>query len=88
MTSPIEQDSKVLDSEINLDEDDWYDPSNVDTSKYFDYLFNETGIYRHYEVQYTEYFCNRDYEFFGDPNNNLDKEDIFYDYQEVVCEDY
>ena len=50
MTSPMEWDPKVLDSEINLEQDNWYDSNNVNTSRYFDYLFNKTGLYRHCEI--------------------------------------
>ena len=51
MTSPMEWDPKVLDSEINLDLDDWYDPDDINMSGYFDYLFNKKEVYRWHEVQ-------------------------------------
>ena len=50
MTSPLEWDPKVLDSEINLEQDDWYDSNDINTSRYFDYPFDETGLYRYCEI--------------------------------------
>ena len=77
-----------MDSEIPEDSTDWYDPSDVENPGFFDYPFDKTGTYRYCEVQYTEKLCNIDYELFEDANDIINKEDIFYDCQEVVCEDY
>ena len=50
MTSPLEWDPKVLDSEINLEQDDWYDSNDVNTSGYFDYPFDKMELYRCQEI--------------------------------------
>ena len=44
MTSLLEWDPKVLDSEINLEQNNWYDSDDVNTPGYFDYLFDKNTL--------------------------------------------
>ena len=57
-------------------------------SGYFDYPFDKTGLYRYQEIQYTKRNCNTDHELFEDALHTLEDNNIFYDCQECLTEDY
>ena len=77
ITSPIEWDPKVLDSEINLNLDNWYNLDDIGMSRYLDYLFNKTGAYRQCKLQNIWWSdWNTDINFFEALGENEDKDEI------------
>ena len=43
MTNTNVWDCKILDSEVNVVSDNWFDPVDVTMPGYFNYLFDKTG---------------------------------------------
>ena len=72
-------DPKILDSEIAVEGDDWYDPDDITTTRYLYYPFVEMGAYRCCKVTTMQNISNPDYEFFEYQTTSSTEDDKFFD---------